>query len=393
MKRRALFADLKWHLSKKQITLLIGARQVGKTTLLKQLQQDVQQSGQDTHYITLEDPQYLELLNEHPDKLFDIIPPVLDNHKQVLFIDEIQYLKDPSNFLKYHYDQHKTILKLVVSGSSVFYIDEKFTDSLAGRKRIFTLPTLTFPEFLEFQNRGELIQYVNSGSLPLIHKTELDRKLNEYLIYGGYPDVVTSANPVEKQAVLKELADAYIKKDALEAKLRYPDIYKLLLKLIASRSGLFNANEMGNDLKIDRVTVEAYLQVMRRSFQVSLVPPFSRNATKELRKMPKLYLNDLGLRNYFVNDFSPIATREDKGHLLENYAFRLFLDNYPLDDIKFWRTQKGQEVDFIIAEKNAYEIKYDIKGYDASKYRYFKEKYPEIPLTPVHKENILALAI
>ena len=109
--------------------------------------------------------------------------------------------------------------------------------------------------------------------------------------------------------------------------------------------------------------------------------------------MPKIYLNDLGLRNYFMNNFLPIASRDDRGDLLENYAFRAFLDRYPLEDIKFWRTQKGQEVDFIIAEENAYEIKYDQKGYDDSKYQYFKDQYPEIPLALVHKNNILELSI
>ena len=134
MNRRWLFKDLKSHISKKHITLLIGARQVGKTTLLKQLQKDVQQSGQNTHYITLEDPQYLELLNEHPDKLFDIIPPVRDDKKMILFIDEIQYLKDPSNFLKYHCDKHQAMLKMVVTGSSAFYVNEKFKDENPSRQ-------------------------------------------------------------------------------------------------------------------------------------------------------------------------------------------------------------------------------------------------------------------
>jgi predicted AAA+ superfamily ATPase len=393
MERRLLFEKLNAHISKKQITLLIGARQVGKTTLLEQLQEEVQLRGQSTHFITLEDPQYLELLNEHPNKLFEIIPPVNDDKKMILFIDEIQYLKDPSNFLKYHYDLHQDMLKMVVTGSSAFYIDEKFKDSLAGRKRIFTLPTLSFTESLHFQNRSELIPFVNSGSLPLVHRSELDRKLNEYLIYGGYPAVILESELDEKQAVLKEISDSYVKKDALEASLKFPDIYMKLLKIIAGQSSLFNSHEAGNDLKIDRMTVEAYLRVMRKSFHVSIVKPFSRNLSKELRKMPKLYLNDLGLRNYFVNNFSPIASREDKGDLLENYAFRLFLDHYPMEEIKFWRTQKKQEVDFIIAEKNAYEIKYDQSGYNPSKYQYFKEKYPGIPLTLVHKNNILELSV
>jgi len=393
VEKRSLFEKLNAHIAKKQITLLIGARQVGKTTLLEQLHEEAQRLRQSTHFITLEDPQYLELLNEHPDKLFEIIPPVNDDKKTILFIDEIQYLKDPSNFLKYHYDKHKDMLKMVVTGSSAFYIDEKFKDSLAGRKRIFTLPTLSFSEFLQFQNREELVPFVNSGSLPLVHKSEMDRKLNEYLIYGGYPDVVLESDLNEKQAALKEIADSYVKKDALEASLKYPEIYMKLLTIIASQSGLFNSREVGNDLKIDRMTVEAYLRVMRKSFHVSTVKPFSRNLSKELRKMPKLYLNDLGLRNYFTNNFSAIASRDDRGDLLENYAFRLFLDHYPLEDIKFWRTQKGQEVDFIIAENNAYEIKYDKSGYDVSKYKYFKEKYPGIPLTPVYKNSILELSV
>ena len=393
MEKRSIFEKLNAHISKKHITLLIGARQVGKTTLLKQLQKEAQRLGKNTHYITLENPQYLERLNEHPDKLFEIIPPVHDEERMVVFIDEIQYLNDPSNFLKYHYDEHQNLLKMVVTGSSAFYMDEKFKDSLAGRKRIFTLPTLSFSEFLQFQNRRELVQFVNSGSLPLVHKSELDRKLNEYLIYGGYPEVVLESNLSEKHATLKEISDSYVKKDALEASLKFPDIYMKLLTIIASQSGLFNSRKVGNDLRIDRMTVEAYLKVMRKSFHVSIVKPYSRNLSKELRKMPKLYLNDLGLRNYFMNNFSPIASREDRGDLLENYAFRLFLDHHPLNDIKFWRTQKGQEVDFIIAEKNAYEIKYDKKGYQDSKYQYFKDHYPEIPLTPIYKNNILELSI
>ena len=389
MKKRFLFSSLKKHIPKKQITLVVGARQTGKTTLLRQLEQETSEAGQPSYYFTLENPEFRSLLNEHPDKLFDIIPPLQGNKKTILFVDEIQYLNDPSNFLKYHYDEHSDELKLVVTGSSGFYIDEKFHDSLAGRKRIFTLYTLSFKEFLYFRGREELVPYVNAGSIPALYRKELEQNLNEYMLYGGYPDIALESSLKEKRLLLKEIADSYVKKDALEANLRHPDIYMNLMKIIASQPGLFNATSVASDLGADRKTIESYLHVMQKSFHVSLVHPFYRNRAKELRKMPKLYMNDLGLRNHFLNNFSPIATRADRGDLLENSLFRMLLDSIYLDDIRFWRTQKGQEVDFVTEENRAYEVKYSENLYRPTKYAYFKAQYPDIPLVPVFRDTIL----
>ncbi len=162
-----------------------------------------------------------------------------------------------------------------------------------------------------------------------------------------------------------------------------------LLKIIASLPGLFNATSVASDLGADRKTIESYLHVMRKSFHISLVRPFYKNRAKELRKMPKLYMNDLGLRNHFLNNFSPIATRTDRGDLLENSFFRMLLDSISLDDIRFWRTQKGQEVDFVTEEDRAYEVKYSENLYRPTKYDYFKEQYPDIPLVPVFRDTIL----
>ena len=389
MKKRFLFNQLKEHIPRKQITLLVGARQTGKTTLLRQLEQETSEAGQPGYYFSLENPAFRTLLNEHPDKLFDIIPPLQKNKRTILFIDEIQYLDDPSNFLKYHYDEHSEKLKLVVTGSLGFYIDEKFHDSLAGRKRIFTLNTLSFKEFLHFEERDALASTVPSGKIPAIHRKALDQKLNEYLLYGGYPDVVLEPALDEKRLLLKEIADSYVKKDALEANLWHPDVYMKLLSIIASQPGLFNSTSVASNLGVDRKTIEAYLYVMQKSFHVSVVRPFHKNLTKELRKMPKLYMNDLGLRNHFLNDFSPIGIRKDRGDLLEMAFFRILLDNYPLEDIRFWRTQKGQEVDFIVEESRAYEIKYSENLFKPTKYNAFREQYPDIPLIPVFKDTII----
>ena len=209
------------------------------------------------------------------------------------------------------------------------------------------------------------------------------------MLYGGYPDVTLESSLEEKRLLLKEIADSYVKKDALEANLRHPDVYINLLKIIARTPGMFNAASVAADFRVDRKTIEAYIYVMRKSFHVSLVRPFHQNQAKELRKMPKLYLNDLGLRNHFLNNFSPIATRADRGDLLENTFFRILLDTISLEDIRFWRTQKGQEVDFIVAGSKAYEVKYSESLYKPSKYNYFREQYPDIPLVPIFRDTVL----
>ncbi len=390
MKKRFLFDEIINNLDKKQITIILGARQTGKTTLIKQVRDSIVDKNTRATYLTLENKNILYSFNEHPDKIFQYIPPSENGHKQYVFIDEIQYLTDPSNFLKYLYDTYQDRLKLVVTGSSGFYIDKKFKDSLAGRKRIFQLTTMSFKEFLAFKNMADLIDFPHAEFLPLVFKPELQILLSEYLLYGGYPDVVLEPRLSEKRILLKELANSYVKKDALEAAVQYPDAYLKILKLLANNiGGQLNINTISNKLKIEHKTVETYLRLMEKSFHISLVSPFTRNVSTELRKMKKAYFNDLGLRNYFVNNFNPIGLNEDRGKLLENYLFRLLHDTFDPEDIHYWRTQKKQEVDFIVQEKQALEVKFSEYLYKPSKYRFFQTNYPDIPLQLIHWENVL----
>jgi len=223
-----------------------------------------------------------------------------------------------------------------------------------------------------------------------IKKSELTNLWQEYMLFGGYPDVVLENQIEEKKAILDEIASSYVKKDALESSVKYPDAYLMIMTLLGAQiGGLVNLNDIGRDMKLDHGTVEAYIRVMRKSFHITLVKPYFRNLPKELRKMSKVYFNDLGLRNHFVLNYDPIALRDDRGVLLENYIFRLLLDHYKEEDIKFWRTQKKQEVDFIIGNQLAYEVKYSEHLFQDKKYDYFREKYPDIPLQLIHSENIL----
>ena len=389
MYKRYLYKKIQANLSKKHISLITGPRQVGKTTLMLQLHNELIAQSKKSFFLSLEDKEIRNGFNVHPEQLFSYIPPINKNDKYYIFIDEVQYLDDPSNFLKYTYDNYHENIKLIVSGSSSFYIDNKFTDSLAGRKRIFMLPTLSFPEFIEFKNRGELVEYVNTGSLPGIYKKELDKLMHEYLIYGSYPELVLEPTLEGKKEILKELGTSYIKKDIIDSDIKSPELYYQILQLLANQTAsLYNVNSISKILKKSNQTIESYVYAMLKSFHISKISPFYSNLTKEIRKMPKIYFTDLGLRNFFAKDYDPIALRTDKGNLFENFVFRRFYDNYDEMDIQFWLTQKKHEVDFIINKQKAFEVKFSEKQFNRKKYRYFTDKYPDIDLKLIHYNNV-----
>jgi predicted AAA+ superfamily ATPase len=283
-------------------------------------------------------------------------------------------------------------LKFIVSGSSSFYIDRKFTDALTGRKRLFRLLTLSLEEFLYFRGKEEHAEVINTGSLPKVYEPELIRLLIEYLTFGGYPEVVTESDPESKKAVLSEIATTYVKKDAEEGNISYSATYFDLLQLLAAQTGqMINMSQVGRTLRIDHNTVEKYMILMMKSFHISRIRPFFRNIPKEIRRTPKIYFNDLGLRNFFVRNFDPIALREDKGSLFENFVFRRFLDRNDELDIQFWHTGNEQEVDLIVRKSHAYEVKYNDKQFNQKKYNYFMERYPGIPLSLIHFSNALSI--
>uniref|UniRef100_A0A7C4THL8 AAA family ATPase n=1 Tax=candidate division WOR-3 bacterium TaxID=2052148 RepID=A0A7C4THL8_UNCW3 len=144
---RDIIDDLRRFLNSDDILLLTGARQAGKTSILRFLQEELNEKKARTFFLNLEDPDYLRLINQSPKNLFKIFPISL-KEKTFVFIDEVQYLKNPTNFLKYFYDEYQGKIKIIASGSSAFYLDKKFKDSLVGRKLIFPVRTLSFREFL-----------------------------------------------------------------------------------------------------------------------------------------------------------------------------------------------------------------------------------------------------
>src|SRR5579871_1329136 len=217
--QRNLFEPLAAHLAKKEFTILTGARQTGKSTLLKQLETHCIEQSTPCVFLNLENLDILSVLDEHPLNLLNYLPE--SEERIIVFLDEIQYLKNPSNFLKLLYDDHSSKVKIVATGSSAFYIDDHFRDSLAGRKRVFQLLTCSFDEYLRLSKKDDLfLEYKRILSNKQAKSSKLEylrQEYQTYLLYGGYPAVITESDRGEKIERLKEIRDSFVKRDILES--------------------------------------------------------------------------------------------------------------------------------------------------------------------------------
>ncbi|MCL2726920.1 MAG: ATP-binding protein [Bacteroidales bacterium] len=385
--QRNLYEQLKLHLDKKEFIILTGARQTGKSTLLRQLEAHCKNIiGVPCIFLNLENKNILSELNKSPLNLLNYLSTTTE--KTVVLIDEVQYLNDPTNFLKLLYDEHRAQLKIVATGSSAFYLDKKFKDSLAGRKKVFRLLTCSFDEYLRLSGNDELLGEIERlRTNPKAKTLRLEYLRNEwenYMIYGGYPAVATEPDRHTKSELLCEIRDSYIKRDVLEAGVQNETAFYQLFRIIANQSGnILNINELSATLRIKNETVENYIALLQKCFHITLVKPFFRNLRKELTKMPKVYMLDVGLRNCLLNNFQPLAIRPDKGDIWENVYFRTLADKYSTDDVYYWRTADQNEVDFVLPypeQPYAVEVKYGETAIKTSKYKKFTENYPDIPL-------------
>ncbi|MDX2248659.1 MAG: AAA family ATPase [Bacteroidia bacterium] len=405
IRQRHINSQIIKHIPDKRHTIITGARQVGKTSVLKWLFQKLSQESNQVWYLTFEDHRILDSVNSHPVKIFDHIPvtPPLSMQQTLeqpifLLIDEVQYAQDPTHFLKYIYDQYEGNVKIIATGSSAFYIDRNFTDSLAGRKRIFNLSSLSLEEYIEFHDRPDLMAEISAlrekPDYISPQQNTIRKFFFEYLTFGGYPAVALEKDFNEKKFLLEELKNAYVKRDIYEADIKMENRFFLLFQLLADQTGeLINKNELASTVQIDHGTIDYYLYTLEKCYHIHRVKPFFRNLRKELTKMPKLYFNDLGMRNILLNRFDGPELRSDKGQLLENYFFLRLKQKYDPDQIRFWRTTDQKEVDFVVEEQfgegKAIEIKWLEKSFDPKKYNKFTETYPFFDLSCLDSTQFL----
>lgn len=268
-------------------------------------------------------------------------------------IDEIQHLSNPASFLKYLYDHYGNLLKFIITGSSSLEIKKKFTDALTGRIFRFEVLPLSFAESNNFrQTKPSLFSF------------------EQFVLYGGFPAVSFKEEPLISIKLLKEIYSLYVKRDIKDLG-TIEDVlsFNKLITILASQIGsLISENNLANNIGIARQTVKNYLFLLENTFVISLLPPFSTNPKKEVTKTPKVYLIDNGLRNAMIDNFNSLDERADTGHLVENTIFSELKKKFG-EKIRFWRTEKKQEVDFLLEGEKLIPIEV--------KYQSFKK--PQIP--------------
>jgi len=334
---RILERDILKYLGKKEIIAIIGPRQSGKTTLMKNIFGNLKNAV----FLDFEDRETLEMFNEDIRSFIDLYVKKYD----YLFIDEFHYAKEGGKQLKYIYDNHKT--KIIISGSSATSLSIHSIKYLVGRIFVFHLYPFSFAEFLRYKN-PELCEIYLKRKLT---KPIIDRIVpyfNEFCIFGGYPRVILSKDKNEKETVLRNIYNTYFLKEIKEI-LNLPEDHKLskLIYALALQTGnIINYNELSDITGFNYKDLLNYMNILEKTFITIRSQPFHTNKRTELVKAPKIFFVDNGFRNIVAKNFSPIKDRQDKGILYENFiASELMKKNI---DIKYWRTKSKAEVDFVI---------------------------------------------
>jgi len=347
MIKRILFSKVKDHLKEPEITLIIGPRQAGKTTLMYQLIDELSKEEEKTLFLSLDNESDRPYFDSQ-EALISKIELEFGKDKGYVFIDEIQRKTDAGLFLKGIYDRNLPY-KLIVTGSGSVELKEKVHESLAGRKRVFELHTLSFAEFVNFKTE---YRYENRlEDFFSIDTLQTKKFLEEYLNYGGYPKVVLAETEEEKRRVIQDIYQSYLEKDiAFLLNIQKTESLTSLVRVLASQAGcMVSVSELSSTLGISVDTVNNYLWYLEKTFIVERVTPFFRNIRKEITKTPVFYFADLGLKNYAQRQFGTAVQNLTDGHLFENFVYLLLREDLiPPWSLHFWRTQDKAEVDFVI---------------------------------------------
>ena len=350
---RDLHDLLEKYIKRREIIVIRGPRQAGKTTLMKSLEKEI---GGNTLFVNFENAVIRKEFEESP---LDFVKRFEVEGKLTLFLDEVQKLNGGGEKLKLVFDDVEGI-RMFASGSSSLEMKINVLHELAGRALIFELFTLGFGEFLQSKDRGlyrafkerndALLKFiVNGHRLPKpVFTTELAAYWKEYVVFGGYPEVVKSSNREEKERLLSNLFSLYMDKDVVSF-FRIEEANKFIdfSKAMAFNSGnVLVLSAIANDLHITSFKADKFLSALANTYMVALVYPFYKNMITELKKAPKPYFMDMGLRNSVIGNFLDFDKREDRGIIAENFVFRELLKMG--FKTKYWRTAGGAEMDFII---------------------------------------------
>lgn len=356
-------------LGEKKALIIMGARQVGKSTLLHRMLAE----RKDVVWMNGDEMDIQELFREMTSTR---IRALLGENK-LLVIDEAQRIQDIGLRIKLVTDQIPEV-QVIATGSSSFELAAKVNEPLTGRKREFRMFPLTFKEMVE-----------HTGFM------EEARMIPHRLVYGYYPEVVCS--PGNERNVLKELSDSYLYKDVLSLdSINKPDKLVRLLKALALQIGnQVSYNEIGNLIGLDSKTVERYVDVLEKSYIVFRLNSFSRNLRNELKTIRKIYFWDLGIRNAVVGNLAQVENRTDVGELWENFVIaerlkrNVYKDSFAQST--FWRTRQQNEIDYLEEEDGclqAFEFKWNERKGNVKCPESFRKSYPEASFKVITPKNV-----
>ena len=374
---RDLKAVLDSKMGKGKVLLLIGPRQVGKTTLLKNILTSIS-SEKKVQFWNCDESDVRQFLSEaNSAKLKSFV-----GNSDFIVIDEAQRVKDIGLTIKLLHDSFPNV-QLAVTGSSSLDLSNSINEPLTGRKFEYNL----FPF-----STNELVNHTSM--------LEEMRLLKNRLVYGFYPDVVN--NPGEEKEILTNIVNSYLYKDVFEFQdIRKSSVIEKLVQALALQVGSeVSFNELGNLLGIDTVTVQRYVDLLEKAYVIFHIRSFSRNVRNELKKSIKIYFYDNGVRNSVISNFSPVELRSDIGALWENFLISEKIKNnaYHNKHAKyyFWRTTQKQEIDFIEeVDQNlfAYEFKYNPKKVNSKCPVTFSNNYPNVPFEVITSENYMDFVV
>lgn len=386
--KRHLDSKISQHFKKyKQVLILLGSRQVGKTTMVKKI-------FPNGDYFLVDNEPVKKILEAYDIEAYKTL--INENSREIV-IDEIHLLNNPGRAIKIIYDQLENV-KIIITGSSSFHIKNKTGESLAGRKIDYNIYPLTFSEYLNqkgiekdlnFNIFDKIIDDKKYNSKDQLYKFDIKNILNSVLIYGQYPHLIKNSND---EKYLLNFVDSLIFKDILELNLiEDKKLAKDLLKLLAFQIGnLINYSELAGNLKADQRTIKRYIEIFEQSFILFRLYPYSKNKRDEILKAAKIFFYDTGVRNALIGDFSDLESRTDKGALFENFIVSELIkqDSYSDKNYKFyyWRTKQGSEIDVILekgSELFGVEVKYKRKAVNVA----FKNRYPEAKVRLVTADN------
>jgi hypothetical protein len=325
--KRSVFNSLIADLPRREVSIILGPRQVGKTFLLRKLEGYVKDKGLRARYYNLEIPHDLLQFNRPDTDLFDMLTTNID----VIFIDEFHYLPNASKLFKAIYDSGIKV-KIFASGSSSIEIHRHLKESLAGRRLVTRLMPLSFAE------------YIQLGS-------DTSELLLNYLDFGGLPGLINQASDNDRIRLLNEIFETYIQKD-IKSLIKEENIraFNMLIYLLAERQGsVVSVAGLAADIGLTQRTIEHHISLLEQTYVLYPMSSYARNIGNELKKSRKFYFYDTGVRNTILRDFSPVSKRADGGALYESFvAIQMIGRLKPNMELKFWRTKAGHEIDFVV---------------------------------------------